>query len=244
MDQETHNNLEGFENINGSSTTTSPTLDNLVGLIATQNDLLRQLFQGQQTIPQLLQQQQHQLSGYPIHQPQIANYQEPNEETKEEKDIYLDSLLPPSQLLMKPREMETQNSKCSLVPIDLTGWEISCAEFIPRRQHQVVKTPDLDTAFRARTLSSIKEKMDQDRYPTHEDDSAGMPVMLPLDNNQPRGPSDTNRCFNCGSPSHFFRNCSRAKTQIQGQSPIQIPRNNSRKKKIEHRRQRKEHKGQ
>ena len=121
MDQETHNNLEGFENINGSSTTTSPTLDNLVGLIATQNDLLRQLFQGQQTIPQLLQQQQHQLSGYPIHQPQIANYQEPNEETKEEKDIYLDSLLPPSQLLMKLEEMKDRNPKYSLDLIDLTG---------------------------------------------------------------------------------------------------------------------------
>ena len=56
MDQEIHNNLEGFENISGPSTTTSPTLDNLVELIATQNDLLRQLFQGQQTIQQLLQQ--------------------------------------------------------------------------------------------------------------------------------------------------------------------------------------------
>ena len=139
--------------------------------------------------------------------------------------------------------METRNSKHSLDPINLTGWEISCTEFIPRRQHQAIKTSDLDTVFRARTLSSIKEKIDQDRYPTHEDDLAGMPVMLPLDNNQPRGPSDTNRCFNCGSPSHFFRNCSRAKTQIQGQRPIQIPRNNSRKKKIERRRQRKEHRG-
>ena len=77
MDQETHNNLEGFENISGPSTTSSPTLDNLVELIATQNNLLRQLSQGQQTIQQLLQQQQHQLSGCPIQQPQIANYQEP-----------------------------------------------------------------------------------------------------------------------------------------------------------------------
>ena len=59
MDQETHNNLEGFENVSGPSTTPSPTLHNLVELIATQNDLLRQLFQGQQTIQQLLQQQQH-----------------------------------------------------------------------------------------------------------------------------------------------------------------------------------------
>ena len=173
MDQETNNNLEGFENASEPSTTSSPTLHNLVKLMAIQNDVLRQLLQGQQTIQQLLQKQQHELREYPIYQPQVVNYQEPNEETNEEKDIYSESLLPPSQLLMKPREMETRNSKCSLDPIDLTGWEISCAEFIPRRQHQTIKTPNLDTVFRARTLSSIKEKKDQDRYPTHEDDSAG-----------------------------------------------------------------------
>ena len=145
MDQETHNNLEGFENISGPSTTTSPTLDNLVELIATQNDLLRQIFQGQQTIQQLLQQYQHQLSACPIHQSQVANYQEPNEEIKEEKDIYSDSLLPPSQLPMKLKEMKARNPKHSLDPIDLIGWEITCTEFIPRRRHQAIKTPDLDT---------------------------------------------------------------------------------------------------
>ena len=106
MDQEIHNNLEGFENISGPSTTTSSTLDNLVELIATQNDLLRQFFQGQQTIQQLLQRQQHQSCERPIHQSQVANYQEPNDETKEEKDIYSDSLLPPSQLPMKLEEMK------------------------------------------------------------------------------------------------------------------------------------------
>jgi len=183
MDQETHNNLEGFENISGPFTTSSPTLDNLVELIATQDDLLRQLFQGQQTIQQLLQQLQHQSCGFPIYQFQVANYQEPNEETKEEKDIYSDSLLPPSQLPMKLEEMKAWNSKHSLDPIDLTRWEITCTEFIPRRRHQAVKTPDPDTVFRARTLSSIKEKMDQDGNSTHEDDSVCMPGMLSLDNN-------------------------------------------------------------
>ena len=44
---ETHNNLEGFENVSGPSTTPSPTLDNLVELIATQNELFHRLFQGQ-----------------------------------------------------------------------------------------------------------------------------------------------------------------------------------------------------
>jgi len=47
MDQEAHNNLEGFENTSGPSTTSSPTLHKLMELIAAQNDVLRQLFQGQ-----------------------------------------------------------------------------------------------------------------------------------------------------------------------------------------------------
>jgi len=67
MDQETNNNLEGFENASEPSTTSSPTLHNLVKLMATQNDVLCQLLQGQQTIQQLLQQQQHQLREYPIY---------------------------------------------------------------------------------------------------------------------------------------------------------------------------------
>ena len=121
MDQETHNNLEGFENASDPSTTSSPILHNLVELMATQNDVLRQHLQGQQTIQQLLQQQQHQSSGCPIHQPQVANYQEPHEETKEEKDIYSDSLLPPPQLPMKLKKMKARNPKHSLAPIDLTG---------------------------------------------------------------------------------------------------------------------------
>jgi len=84
---------------------------------------------------------------------------------------------------MKLKKMKAQNPKCSLDPIDLTGWEITCTEFIPRRRHQEVKTPYLDTVFSARTLPFIKEKMDQDGSSTHENDSVGMPVMLPLDNN-------------------------------------------------------------
>ena len=226
MDQETNNNLEGFENASEPSTTSSPTLHNLVKLMATQNDVLRQLLQGQQTIQQLLQQQQHQLREYPIYQPQVVNYQEPNEETNEENDIYSDSLLLPSQLPMKPREVETRNSKCSLDPIDLTGWEISCAEFIPRRQHQTVKTLDLDTVFRARTLPSIKEKMDQKGNFTYKNDSVGMPIMLPLENNQPRGPSDTNHYINYATSKQKIE-CKRQrkehKRQQQGATRLSVP---------------------
>ena len=182
MDQETHNNLNGFENTSGPSTTSSPTLHNLMELITAQNDVLCQLFQGQQTIQQLLQQHQHQSSGYPIYQPQVARYQKPHEEIKEEKDIYTDSLLPPSQLPMKLKKMKAQNPKRSLVSIDLTGWKITCTEFIPHRQHQAVKTPNLDIVFRARILSSTKEEMNQDGDSTHENDSVGIPVMMPLNN--------------------------------------------------------------
>ena len=67
MDQETYSNLEGFENAGEPSTTSSPTLHNQVKLMAIQNDVLHQLLQGQQTIQQLLQQQQHQLREYPIY---------------------------------------------------------------------------------------------------------------------------------------------------------------------------------
>ena len=128
---------------------------------------------------------------------------------------------------MKLKEMKAWNSKRSLDPIDLTGWEISCTEFIiPHCRHQAVKTPDLDVVFRTRTLSSIKEKIDQDRYPTHEDDLAGMPVMLPLDNNQPRGPSDTNRCINYATSKQKIE-CKRQrkehKRQQQGATRLSVP---------------------
>ena len=83
----------------------------------------------------------------PIHHPQVANYQESNEETNEENDIYSDSILPPSQLPMKLKEMKARNPKRSLDPMDLTGWEITCTEFIPRRRHQAIKTHDLDTGI-------------------------------------------------------------------------------------------------
>ena len=78
--------------------------------------------------------------------------------------------------------MKAQNPKRSLVSIDLTGWKITCIEFIPRRRHQTIKTPDLDTVFKARILSSTKEEMNQDGDSTHENDSVGIPVMMPLNN--------------------------------------------------------------
>ena len=71
---------------------------------------------------------------------------------------------------MKLKEMKARNPKHNLDPIDLTGWEITCTEFIPRRRHQAIKTPDPDTDFRARAISSIKE-LDQDGNSTHDNDS-------------------------------------------------------------------------
>ena len=56
MDHETYLNLEGLENASEPSTTPPSLLHNLVELIATQNELLRRLVQGQQEIQQLLQQ--------------------------------------------------------------------------------------------------------------------------------------------------------------------------------------------
>jgi hypothetical protein len=163
------------------------------------------------------------LNGCPIHQSQVANYQEPNEEIKEEKDIYSDSLLPPSQLPMKLEEMKARNSKRSLDPIDLTGWEITCTEFIPHRRYEA---PDSDTVFRARTLPSIKEMMDQKGNFAYKNDSIGMPIMLPLENNQPRGPSDTNRCINYATSKQKIE-CKRQrkehKRQQQGATRLSVP---------------------
>jgi len=242
MDHGTHLNLEGLESASELSTTPPSLLHNLVELIATQNELLCRLVQGQQEIQQLLQQQQYQSSGCPIHQPQVADYQGPNEETNEEKDIYSDSLLPSSQLPMKLTEVKARNPKRSLDPIDLTGWKITCTEFIPRRRHQTVKTSNNDTVFRVRPLSPIEEKIDQEGNSTPENSSVGMLVMLPLDNNQLRGPSDTNHCFNCGSACHFIRECPQARPQNQDQGLSQINKDNRRMQKIERNRRRRERK--
>src|SRR6185437_7296283 len=93
MVQGTHNAPAG---LGSACVRGQPLLSNLAELVATQIKLLQQLAQRQQEIYQLLQ-QQHQLGeGSDVPQPLVAEYQELNEEIKETRDVYLDSLTPPS----------------------------------------------------------------------------------------------------------------------------------------------------
>ena len=82
---------------NGSGQPTPlPPPRNLAELMDTQTALLRQLVQGQQAIYQLLQQKHPLWDGPNAHQPQFVGYRKLDEEIGETKDIYSDSLMPPS----------------------------------------------------------------------------------------------------------------------------------------------------
>ena len=138
MVQGSHNAPAGLRSACDSG---QPLLSNLVELVATQTKLLQQLAQRQQEIYQLLQ-QQHQLGeGYDVPQPLVAEYQELNEEIKETRDVYLDSLTPPSRppMELKARQAKRRTLKHDPSDIDLTGWEITCTDFIPLRGSGKIK---------------------------------------------------------------------------------------------------------
>ena len=138
MVQGTHNAPAGLESACVSG---QPLLSNLAELVAAQTELLQQLAQRQQEIYQLLQ-QQHQLGGgYNVPQPLVAEYTELNEGIKEMRDVYLDSLTPPSRPPMefKARQAKHRTLKHDPSDIDLTGWEITCTDFIPLRGSGKIK---------------------------------------------------------------------------------------------------------
>ena len=146
MVQGSHNAPAGLRSACDSG---QPLLSNLVELVATQTKLLQQLAQRQQEIYQLIQ-QQHQLGdGYNVPQPLVAEYQELNEEIKETRDVYLDSLTPPSRPLMKLKAHQAKRRTLKHGPsdIDLTGWEITCTEFIPRGRRQTSNTINANTVL-------------------------------------------------------------------------------------------------
>ena len=120
MVQGTHNAPAG---LGSACVSRQPLLSNLAELVATQTKLLQQLAQRQQEIYQLLQ-QQHQLGeGYDVPQPLVAEYQELNEEIKETRDVYLNSLAPPSRppMELKARQAKRRTLKHDPSDIDLTG---------------------------------------------------------------------------------------------------------------------------
>jgi len=129
----THSTSEDF---GASGSGIQPPPLSIEELLATQNELLRQLLQGQLAIGQFLQQQYFQLEGHNVRKPQIVGLQELDEKTQEIRDVYTDSLMPPSQLPMKLKDDQVKSSTLKHGPsdIDLTGWEITCTEFVPRRR--------------------------------------------------------------------------------------------------------------
>ena len=87
--------------------------------------------------------------------------------------------------------------------MDLTGWEITCTKFVPRGKRQTRNAIAANTVLRARTRSPVRETMDPARCTIPENGSVDMPVMTSLQSKQHSGPSDTNRCFICRSPTYF-----------------------------------------
>src|SRR6185503_20015351 len=120
-------------NFGASVSGSQPPPPGLEELLATQNELLRQLVQGQQAISHFLQQQHFQLDGHKVHQSPFADYQELQEETQEIKDVHSDSLMPPSQLPMK---LKNDQVKC-LTPkhgssnMDLTDGKLHAQNSFP-----------------------------------------------------------------------------------------------------------------
>ena len=207
MVQGTHNAPAGLGSACDSG---QPLLSNLAELVAAQTELLQQLAQRQQEIYQLLQ-QQHQLGdGYNVPQPRVAAYQGLNEEMKETRDVYLDSLTPPSRppMKLKAHQAKSRTLKYGPSDIDLTGWEITCTEFVPRGRGQTSNTINANTVLRARTRSPVREMMNPGRCTTTTKDSVGVPVIAPLVIKPPDGSGKIKRCFNCGNPNHFARDCS------------------------------------
>ena len=225
---------------NGSGQPTPPPPPrNLAELMDTQTALLRQLVQGQQAMYQLLQQQHHHLDRHNVHQPQVMGYRAPDEEIGETKDIYSDSLMPPSRLPMKLKDHQVKCRGREHGPsgIYLTGWEITCTEFVPRGKRQTGSIIHANTVQSARTHSSVREEISHTECTIPDKGSIGTPVMTSVDNQRPGGPSDTNRCFICESPTHFIRDWPQAQQQNQDQGSRQGKKDKCKKRRNKHKRQ-------
>ena len=109
-------------------------------------------------------------------------------EPKETSHVYLDSLIPLSQLLMElqDHQVDCQTLKHGTCDIDLSGWEITCTDFVPRGRRQARFTTHTDTIMRIRTCSPVREFL-----------KPKIGCRCPLC--QP--------CFKCGEYGHFLRDC-------------------------------------
>jgi hypothetical protein len=120
--------------------------------------------------------------GYAKPRPEINGKQE------ETQNVYSDFLMPPSQLPLelKDPQVECMTLKDSGYDIDLSGWEITCTEFLPRGRRQANSTTDVDPTITARTRSPVRGSMRSKK-------------KCRCTGCQP--------CFKCGEYGHFIRDC-------------------------------------
>ena len=152
MDPGIHDTPEGLGSASGSEQPTPPPPPcNLAEFMDVQTVLLRQLIQGQVAIGQFLLQQHFQPDEHNVHQPQVVGYQELNQEITETKDVFSDSLMPPSRLPMKLKDhqLTCRTLKHGPSDIDLAGWEITCTEFVPCGRRQTSNSINANTILRA-----------------------------------------------------------------------------------------------
>ena len=107
---------------------------------------------------------------------------------KKTRDVYSDSLMPPSRLSMElmDHRVECQTLKHGTCDIDLSGWKITWTEFLPRGRRQANSTTDVDPTIRARTRSPVRGSMRSKK-------------KCRCTGCQP--------CFKCGEYGHFIRDC-------------------------------------
>ena len=87
---------------------------------------------------------------------------------------------------LKDPHVECLALKSSGYDIDLSGWEITCTEFLPRGRRQASSTTDVDPTIRARTHSPVRCSM-------------RLKKKCRCTGCQP--------CFKCGEYGHFIRDC-------------------------------------
>ena len=111
-----------------------------------------------------------------------------NGKQEETHNVYSDSLMPPSQLPMELKDphVECMALKSSGYDIDLSGWEITCTEFLPRGKRKASSTTDVDPTIRARTRSPVRGSMRSKK-------------KCRCTGCQP--------CFKYGEYGHFIRDC-------------------------------------
>jgi hypothetical protein len=132
---------------------------------------------------------------------------------------------------LKDPQVKCRTLKHDTCDIDLSGWEITCTKFIPRGRRQTSSTTNTNTEQELARLSEKRWTMPV--APHLRKSSISMPVRTSLSNKQPGHPSNTNRCFNCGSSSLFARECPQPRQPKQGQGSSQNNKNKGKRQTVQ-----------